>query len=146
VILGIDQILEILPHKPPLLMVDGVSELTEERVLAFKNVSANEPHFAGHFPGMPVMPGVLIVEAMAQSAVLLAHVAGVFDPKVHVVYFMTIESAKFRSPVRPGHRLELDVRPLRKGSAVWKFEGVARVGDQIVAEATFVATLAKRNG
>jgi beta-hydroxyacyl-ACP dehydratase FabZ len=143
--LGIDDILKILPHRYPFLMVDGVTEVGPERILAFKNVSFNEPHFAGHFPGLPVMPGVLIIEALAQAGAILAHHSGRFDPDKQVVYFMTIDNAKFRRPVRPGDRLELEVLPLRKGSTVWKMRGTARVGEQVVASAEFVATLAPRS-
>lgn len=142
--LGIDEILRILPHRYPFLMVDGVTEVGPERILAFKNVSFNEPHFAGHFPGLPVMPGVLIVEALAQAGVILAAREGGFDPEKQVVYFMTIESAKFRRPVRPGDRLDLEVVPLRRGSAVWKLKGTARVGEQVVASSEFTASLSRR--
>ena len=143
--LTIDQILKILPHRYPFLMVDGVSEVGPDRILAFKNVSFNEPHFAGHFPGLPVMPGVLIVEALAQAGAILAHQNGAFDPDTQVVYFMTIDSAKFRRPVRPGDRLELEVSPLRKGTSVWKLKGTARVGEQVVASAEFTAAITARS-
>jgi 3-hydroxyacyl-[acyl-carrier-protein] dehydratase len=144
--LNIDAILKILPHRYPFLMVDGVTEVGPERILAFKNVSFNEPQFAGHFPGLPVMPGVLIVEAMAQSGAILAHACGSFDPEKQVVYFMTIDKAKFRNPVRPGDRLELEVLPLRKGSSVWKMQGTARVGGQVVASCEFMATITAKDG
>ncbi len=143
--LNIDQIMKILPHRYPFLMVDGVTEVGPERILAFKNISFNEPHFAGHFPGLPVMPGVLIVEALAQAGAILANQCGSFDPEKQLVYFMGIDSAKFRRPVRPGDRLELDVEPLRKGSSVWKMKGTARVGEQVVASAEFTATIANRS-
>jgi 3-hydroxyacyl-[acyl-carrier-protein] dehydratase len=91
------------------------------------------------------MPGVLIIEALAQAGAILAHHSGRFDPDKQVVYFMTIDNAKFRRPVRPGDRLELEVLPLRKGSTVWKMRGTARVGEQVVASAEFVATLAPRS-
>lgn len=137
----IDQILEILPHRPPILMVDGVEQLSRERIIAFKNVSANEPFFQGHFPGRPVMPGVLIVEAMAQAGALLAHHHGDFDPRRQLIMFMTIDRAKFRAPVRPGDRLVLDVVPLRTGASRWKLKGEARVGQSTVASAEICAVI-----
>jgi beta-hydroxyacyl-ACP dehydratase FabZ len=142
--LNIDEILKVLPHRYPFLMVDGATEVGPDRIVAFKNVTFNEPQFAGHFPGLPVMPGVLIVEALAQAGALLAHASGAFDPATQIVYFMTIEAAKFRSPVRPGDRLELEVEPLRKGSSVWKLKGTARVGGKVVASAEFMATITAR--
>jgi beta-hydroxyacyl-ACP dehydratase FabZ len=142
--MNIDEIMRILPHRYPFLMVDGVAEAGADRVLAYKNVSIGEPYFAGHFPGLPVMPGVLIVEALAQAGAILAHQAGSFDPATQVVYFMTIESAKFRRPVRPGDRLDLEVVPVRKGTSVWKLKGVARVGEAVVAQAEFMATISAR--
>lgn len=143
--LTIDQILKILPHRYPFLMVDGVTEVEPERVVAFKNVSYNEPQFGGHFPGLPVMPGVLIVEALAQTGAILAHESGGFDPETQILYFMTIDKAKFRDQVKPGDRLDLEVTPLRKGSSVWKMKGTARVGDKVVASAEFMASISPRS-
>jgi beta-hydroxyacyl-ACP dehydratase FabZ len=143
--LTIDQILKILPHRYPFLMVDGVTEVAPERVVAFKNVSYNEPQFGGHFPGLPVMPGVLIVEALAQTGAILAHESGGFDPETQILYFMTIDKAKFRDQVKPGDRLDLEVTPLRKGSSVWKMKGTARVGDRVVASAEFMASISPRS-
>lgn len=142
--LDIKQILEILPHRYPFLMVDGVRQISAERVIAFKNVSINEPQFQGHFPGEPVMPGVLVVEALAQAGALLAHHLGGFDPAHQAIYFMSIEQAKFRAPVRPGHCLELEVVPLRQGKAVWRMAGTARVGEQVMASAQYSAIITDR--
>jgi len=143
-LLDIVAIERILPHRYPFLLVDRVDEIGEERILARKLVSRNEPFFNGHFPGHPVMPGVLIIEALAQAGALLAaHVAS-FDPKTHVIYFMAIDAAKFRRPVVPGDVLTLDVVPLRKGKAIWKLRGEAKVDGVVVAEAELMATIQPR--
>jgi 3-hydroxyacyl-[acyl-carrier-protein] dehydratase len=139
--LNFADIQNILPHRYPFLLVDGVVEVSKEKIRAYKNVSFNEPHFSGHFPGNPVMPGVLIVEALAQAGGILAHASGVFDPQKQVLLFMTIDSAKFRRPVRPGDRLDLEVIPLRSGGRVWKMKGVAKVGEDVAAQAEFMATI-----
>ena len=142
--LDIRAIERILPHRYPFLLVDRVDEIGPERILARKLVSRNEPFFNGHFPGHPVMPGVLIIEAMAQAGALLAaHSAG-FSQETHVVYFMAIDGAKFRKPVVPGDVLMLDVVPLRKGKAIWKLRGEAKVGDVLVAEAEMMASMQPR--
>lgn len=142
--MNIDKIMQVLPHRYPFLMVDGVTEVGPDKICAFKNVSFNEPQFNGHFPGLPIMPGVLIVEALAQAGALLAYSSGSFDPDNQIVYFMSIDNTKFRNPVRPGDRMDLEVEPLRKGSAVWKLKGTAKVGDQVVAQAEFTATISAR--
>ena len=142
--LDIRAIERILPHRYPFLLVDRVDEIGPERILARKLVSRNEPFFNGHFPGHPVMPGVLIIEAMAQAGALLAaHTAG-FSQDTHVLYFMAIDGAKFRKPVVPGDVLVLDVVPLRKGKAIWKLRGEAKVGDVLVAEAEMMASMQPR--
>ena len=138
------QILAALPHRYPFLMVDRVVERTAERIVAIKNVSINEPFFQGHFPGHPVMPGVLIVEALAQAGALLACQGTHYDPEKHVVYFMSIDKAKFRKPVRPGDQLLLEATVLRGGGKIWKLRGEAKVQGEIVAEAEFLATMADR--
>ena len=139
--IDITAIERILPHRYPFLLVDRVDEIGEERIIARKLVSRNEPFFDGHFPGHPVMPGVLIIEAMAQAGALLAAHVVSFDPATHVIYFMAIDNAKFRKPVIPGDVLTLDVVPLRKGKAIWKLRGEAKVGDVLVAEAELMATI-----
>ncbi len=140
--LTIDEILKILPHRYPFLMVDGVSEVGPDKILAYKNISFNEPQFAGHFPGLPVMPGVLIVEALAQAGIILAAQSGGFDAEKQVAYFMTIDSAKFRRPVLPGDTVEYHVRKIRNRSNIWKFSAEALVRGVKVAEATVSALIA----
>jgi len=140
-VLDIREIERILPHRYPFLLVDQVDEIDGDRIVARKLVSRNEPHFEGHFPGHPVMPGVLILEALAQAGALLAARAVSFDPAKQVIYFMAIDKAKFRKPVVPGDVLRLEVTPLRKGGAIWKMRGEAKVGEAIVAEAEFMASI-----
>jgi 3-hydroxyacyl-[acyl-carrier-protein] dehydratase len=134
----------ILPHRYPFLLVDYVDSVDDEKIIARKMVSRNEPHFQGHFPGHPVMPGVLIVEALAQAGALYAARLTKFDPEKQVIYFMAIDGVKFRKPVVPGDTLRLEVVPLRKGGVVWKMRGEARVGETLVAEAEFVASIQPR--
>jgi 3-hydroxyacyl-[acyl-carrier-protein] dehydratase len=143
-LLDIVAIERILPHRYPFLLVDRVDEIGEERIVARKLVSRNEPFFNGHFPGHPVMPGVLIIEALAQAGALLAAHVVAFSQETHVVYFMAIDNARFRKPVVPGDVLTLDVVPLRKGKAIWKLKGEARVGDVLVAEAEMMASIQPR--
>jgi beta-hydroxyacyl-ACP dehydratase FabZ len=131
----------ILPHRYPFLLVDRVDSLTEDKILARKMVTLNEPFFQGHFPGNPIMPGVLIIEALAQAGALLAAPQVGFDPTRQAIYFLAIDKVKFRRPVVPGDALILEVVPLRKGGAVWKMRGVARVGDAVAAEAEFIAAI-----
>ncbi|MCS6891651.1 MAG: 3-hydroxyacyl-ACP dehydratase FabZ [Rhodovarius sp.] len=143
--LTIQAIMGAIPHRYPMLLVDRIQDLRlDEGCTGIKNVSINEPFFQGHFPGEPVMPGVLIVEAMAQTAaVLVVETLGeAFRGKL--VYFMSIEGAKFRRPVVPGDRLELRVRKLQKRLMVWKFAGEAMVDGQLSAEATFTAMIRDR--
>jgi 3-hydroxyacyl-[acyl-carrier-protein] dehydratase len=134
----------VLPHRYPFLLVDHVDRVDDERIVARKMVSRNEPHFQGHFPGHPVMPGVLIVEALAQAGALYAARLTKFDPARQVIYFMAIDGVKFRKPVVPGDTLRLEVVPLRKGGAVWKMRGEAKVGETVVAEAEFLASIQPR--
>jgi len=137
------ELLAILPHRYPFLMVDRVREIADDRIVALKNVSWNEPFFQGHFPGMPIMPGVLQVEAMAQAGAILAMRAGDFDPVRQVVFFMAIDNVKFRKPVTPGDQLVIEVVPLRRGR-IWKMKGEIRVDGQLVSQAEFLATMADR--
>ena len=130
--LNIREIEAILPHRYPFLLIDHVDSLDEERIVARKLVSRNEPHFEGHFPGHPVMPGVLIVEAMAQAGAIFAAGSSSSTPTKQVVYFMGMDKVKFRKPVTPGDVLRLEVVPLRKGGAIWKMRGEAKVGDAVV--------------
>lgn len=136
------RIMEMIPHRYPILLVDRLVDYTEgESAVGLKNVTMNEPHFMGHFPGQPVMPGVLIVEAMAQtSAILVVQTLGE-EAEGKVVYFMTIDDARFRRPVVPGDSLYIHVEKIKQRGAVWKFKGVAKVDDQVCAEATFSAML-----
>jgi 3-hydroxyacyl-[acyl-carrier-protein] dehydratase len=144
-VLDIRAIERILPHRYPFLLVDRVDEIGSDKIVARKMVSRNEPHFNGHFPGHPVMPGVLIIEALAQTGALLAaHVVG-FNPATHVIYFMAIDKARFRKPVVPGDLLTLEVVPLRKGGAIWKLRGEAKVDGVVVAEAELLASIQPRD-
>ena len=140
----IEQVLAALPHRYPFLLIDRVLELTEERVLALKNVTINEPFFQGHFPGVPVMPGVLQIEAMAQAGGILASKAVSFDPTTHVMLFMAIDAVKFRKAVVPGDQLIIEVVPLRKGK-IFKMKGEIKVDGQVVSSAEFLAGLAEKS-
>ena len=139
----IRQVMAALPHRYPMLLVDRVSELViDERITAIKAVSINEPFFAGHFPGRPIMPGVLIVEALAQAAGVLAVESLGLSGSGKLVYFMAIDGAKFRTPVEPGCLLELKVSFVQKRSSVCKFAGQAMVDGKLAAEANFTAMIA----
>jgi 3-hydroxyacyl-[acyl-carrier-protein] dehydratase len=140
--LDIDAIRRMIPHRYPFLMIDRVVEVeAATSAVGIKNVTANEPHFEGHFPGRPIMPGVLIIEAMAQTAAALvvASIGPAAEGKP--VYFMTIDQARFRRPVRPGDQLRIKVVKQHKKLSVWKFLGRATVLDQLVAEATISAKI-----
>jgi len=143
--MDVSEIQALLPHRYPFLLVDRVVEMGEDKVVGLKNVTINEPFFQGHFPGQPVMPGVLLVEALAQAGALLACKATGFDPAKQVIYFMGIDKVKFRKRVVPGDQVLLEVVPLRKGASVWKMRGEAKVAGQTVCEAEFLATLAPRD-
>jgi 3-hydroxyacyl-[acyl-carrier-protein] dehydratase len=141
--LDIRRIMAALPHRYPMLLVDRVESLDPEKgITAIKAVTINEPFFQGHFPGRPIMPGVLIVEALAQAAGVLAVEAFGLAGSGKLVYFMAIEGAKFRAPVEPGVLLRLDVEFVQKRATVSKFAGRASVDGKLVAEANFTAMIA----
>jgi 3-hydroxyacyl-[acyl-carrier-protein] dehydratase len=141
--LDVRAVMAALPHRYPMLLVDRVESLIpDERISAIKAVTINESFFQGHFPGRPIMPGVLIVEALAQAAGVLAVQSLGLAGSGKLVYFMAIDGAKFRTPVEPGVLLRLDVSFVQKRARVCKFEGRAYVGDQLAAEANFTAMIA----
>lgn len=141
--MDITAVLARLPHRFPMLLVDRVEELVEgERIAAIKAVTFNEPFFQGHFPGRPIMPGVLIVEALAQAAGVLAIETLGLKDSGKLVYFMAIEEAKFRKPVEPGCLLRLEASFLQRRSTVCKFEGRATIDGAVAAEARFTAMIA----
>lgn len=130
----------IIPHRYPFLLVDRVRDVVVGKsCVGVKCVTFNEPHFQGHFPDQPIMPGVMIIEAMAQTSGILVGLTMDLVDKGAKVYFMGVEAAKFRRMVVPGDVLELHVTALRGGGRVWKFEGKAKVGDELAAEAVFTA-------
>lgn len=137
------EIREILPHRYPFLLVDRILELTSERVVGIKNVTANEPHFNGHFPDFPVMPGVLIVEAMAQVAGVLV-LSSIPNRHEKLVLLASVEEAKFRRPVVPGDQLRIEMTMMKRKATVAKMEGKALVDGQVVAEATLMCKLADK--
>src|SRR5258708_2265076 len=140
--LDIHRIREMIPHRYPFLMIDRVVEvIPNESAIGIKNVTINEPYFAGHFPQRPVMPGVLIIEAMAQTAAVLVVQTLGREAEGKLVYFMTVENARFRRPVGPGDTLRVHVSKQRNRGTVWKFAGEARVDGHLVAEATYAAML-----
>jgi 3-hydroxyacyl-[acyl-carrier-protein] dehydratase len=140
--IDIHRIVEMIPHRYPFLMVDRLIDVIPgESATGVKNVTANEPFFQGHFPGRPVMPGVLIIEAMAQTAAVIVVASLGASAEGKLVYFMSIENARFRKPVEPGDQLKLFCRKERQRANVWKFTGEARVGDTVVAEAVYTAMI-----
>jgi len=141
--LDVKRVMAALPHRYPMLLVDRVVQiLPDQSITAIKAVSMNEQFFQGHFPGRPIMPGVLIVEALAQAAGVLAVESFGLANSGKLVYFMAIEGAKFRNPVEPGCLLQLDVEFVQKRSSVSKFAGKASVDGKVVAEANFTAMIA----
>jgi 3-hydroxyacyl-[acyl-carrier-protein] dehydratase len=140
--LDYEQIKRLLPHRAPFLFVERITDIVPGKsATGWKGVSINEPHFIGHFPEYAVMPGVLIIESMAQTAgALVVHTLGHYDDK-RVVYFMTIDKARFRRPVHPGSVLRLPVRVMRHRGTVWRFEGRAFVDGELCAEAEYSAMI-----
>jgi len=140
--INIQDIMAMIPHRYPILLVDRILDYKEgEWAIGLKNVTFNEPHFMGHFPGFPVMPGVLIVEAMAQtSAALVVKTLG-DEAAGKLVYFMSIEEARFRKPVTPGDSLYIHVSVIKNRGSVWKFKSEAKVGNTIHAESVFSAMI-----
>ena len=141
--MDIHEILRNLPHRYPMLLVDRVLECEPgKRILAIKNVTINEPFFNGHFPHHPVMPGVLIIEALAQAAAILSFkTLGTLPDDKSVYYFVGIDEARFKRPVSPGDQLMLEVTVERLVRGIWKFQGYARVGDALAAEARLMCTV-----
>lgn len=141
--MDIKEILEYLPHRYPFLLIDRVLEIEDgKRILALKNVTMNEPFFPGHFPHHPVMPGVLIVEAMAQAAAILSFKSmGVKPDDSSVVYFAGIDNARFKRPVVPGDQLQFDVQITQNKRNIYKYKGVARVDGEVASEAELMCAL-----
>ncbi|MEZ7845352.1 MAG: 3-hydroxyacyl-ACP dehydratase FabZ [Rhodospirillales bacterium] len=137
----VDEIMQMIPHRYPFLLIDRVKNVVfDTSAVGIKNVTVNEPFFQGHFPGHPIMPGVLLIEAMAQtSAVLVIKTTGKVAGSV--VYFMTVDNARFRKPVRPGDQVKLHVEKVRNRGNVWKFKGEARVDGKLMAEAAYSAMI-----
>ena len=140
--IDVNRIMEMIPHRYPFLMIDRVVDIVPDvKATGVKNVTINEPYFAGHFPERPVMPGVLIIEAMAQTAaVFVVHTLGP-ESEGKLVYFMSVDGARFRKPVGPGDQLHVEVSKQRSRGNVWKFTGEAKVDGKLVAEATYAAMI-----
>lgn len=142
-IMDINAIMKILPHRYPFLMVDRIIELEQgKRCVGIKNVTINEPFFQGHFPQHPVMPGVMIIEALAQVAGIMAYVASDEETQKKVSYFLSIDNARFRKPVFPGDQLRLEIETTMQRRGIWGVSAKAYVGDALVTEADLKATFA----
>lgn len=140
--IDINRIVQMIPHRYPFLLVDRVSDIVpDESAVGLKNVTMNEPFFQGHFPSRPIMPGVLIIECMAQTAAVLVVETLGASAEGKLVYFMSVEEARFRKPVIPGDQLKIHVKKERSRGNVWKFSGQAKVDDQLMAEATYTAMI-----
>ncbi|MBI4746132.1 MAG: 3-hydroxyacyl-ACP dehydratase FabZ [Deltaproteobacteria bacterium] len=139
--MDINEIMKYLPHRYPFLLVDRIVEIGEEKTVGIKNVTINEPFFQGHFPGHPIMPGVLIIEAMAQVGCIFAFKSMDATSETKVVYFMGIDGARFRKPVVPGDQIRFELELLKRRGPVWRFKGNAFVDGNLVAEAELLATI-----
>ena len=143
--MDVRQIVDIMPHRYPFLLVDRILEMNGKRVVGLKNVTINEPFFQGHFPGHPVMPGVLIVEAMAQAGgLLLMSLVPQEDHAGKVIYFMSLDAVKFRRPVVPGDQLRFDIEMLKFGGKTCRMKGIATVDGAVVAEAEMMAAVVNK--
>jgi 3-hydroxyacyl-[acyl-carrier-protein] dehydratase len=141
-LIDIERIMKMIPHRYPFLMIDRVVDVIPDvSAVGIKNVTVNEPHFPGHFPRRPVMPGVLIIESMAQTAAVLVVETLGGDSEGKLVYFMSVENARFRKPVMPGDTVHVHVHKLRNRRNVWKFRAEAKVDGTVVAEATYAAMI-----
>ncbi len=138
--LNILEIMDFLPHRYPFLMVDKILSIEGQKIVGIKNVTINEPHFQGHFPGKPIMPGILIVEGMAQCGGILAF-QSVPNPKEKLVYFASLDNIKFRRPVEPGDTIRYEIEVLRFSGKICKMKGVVYVGDELACSADMLATL-----
>ena len=142
--IGIEDIMKVLPHRYPFLLVDRILEIEEgKRIVGLKNVTINEPFFQGHFPGHPIMPGVLIIEAMAQVGGMLL-MGSVGDPDTKVVYFMSMDNVKWRRPVTPGDQIRFEVEILQLRRSICRMKGVGYVDGQVASEAEFMAAVMDR--
>lgn len=145
VLIDIQEIIKLIPHRYPILLVDKVIAIEPgQSIVGVKNVTFNEPHFMGHFPDKPIMPGVLIIEALAQAGAIMVMKTDDFVAGENLVYFMSIDGAKFRKPVVPGDTLTLHVSKIQNRGPVWKLDAVAKVDGQKVAEATLSAMIVKK--
>ena len=143
--LRIAEIMRILPHRYPFLLVDRVLEVDpDKRIVALKNVTINEPFFSGHFPGAPVMPGVLTIESMAQTGAILGLLEKNADLSKTLVYFMGIDEAKFRRPIVPGDQMRIVVEVIRRKAIVWKMKGEVYVGSELAAEAILLSSIGQQ--
>ncbi|MBW1917732.1 MAG: 3-hydroxyacyl-ACP dehydratase FabZ [Deltaproteobacteria bacterium] len=145
--IAIEEIMGYLPHRYPFLLVDRiVSIIPGKKIVGLKNVTLNEPFFQGHFPGRPVMPGVLIIEAMAQVGGVLAYMSTQAHRNNQLYYFMGMDKVRFRKPVVPGDQLIMELETLRGGKRIWKMQGKAFVNETLVAEGEFMAALGQSEG